>query len=138
MTDIFRLASHPVFETTTLGAMIEAIAALPPRGHEVVFDFCGAVPNVGGTRAIDSYRGWYEHLAMPWSAAGDPVADDLLLKALRDCRGKHFQGYKGGSYLMDDGTPLWVDNWGECTSTAIRGLEITSSRVIILTKWVDL
>ncbi len=97
---------------------------------EVQFDFCYTVPTT-----VNSYRGFYNHLAIGWESARShwPLASDLA-NELRSAIGKTFEGYKGGDYYMDEQTPLWVANWGDTGSTAIDRIEVNGSSVIIHTK----
>lgn len=123
-----------VFETATLGSVIDALRAAKPEA-QVLFDFCGCGPT-----KVASYRGWYDHLALGWSDSFDgdwPTAADLLAD-LEAALGKQFPGYRGGDYLMISDTPLWVDKWGDCTGTGIVGVEYLGEHSVILeTKKVD-
>lgn len=104
--------------TMKLGALIEALEKQPP-GNDVAFDFF-RLP----TDRIDSYRGYYDHLAIGFGKSDQarfPVLD--LIRKLKACDGQTFLGYKGGSYTMSLSTPVWVGNWGECENTGIVGVE---------------
>ncbi len=99
------------------------------------------MPAFGGNRhAIASYRGWYDHLAIAWRPleAGGFVTADLLRDSLKKAVGFTFASYKGGGYTMRADTPVWVDNWGEATSTAIVGIETIDGVAILLTKKVSI
>jgi hypothetical protein len=98
-----------------LGDLIALLEARP-QDQGVSFDFCGLVPT-----SVDSYRGYYDHLAMGWSADGAPKVADLLGR-LREALGAVFTGYKGGEFRMDADTPMWVANYGRSDSTAIIGI----------------
>ena len=100
----------------TLGDLIDALAKRPPE-DEVVFDFCGLHPT-----DVDSYRGYYDHLAIGYSTEYKPVKVAALLAELRAADGKVFTGYKGGDFRMDRDTPMWVANYGESGSTAVVGV----------------
>lgn len=109
------------YEQITLGGLI-ALLSERPSDQGVRFDFCDLSPN---PKQIDSYRGFYEHVAIGYLPYEDPtdVLVGQLLEALRAKLGTAMEGYKGGDYTMDADCPLWVANWGHSHSTAILGLE---------------
>lgn len=93
----------------------------------VRFDFCNLVPDVtpltednntywGG---VQSYRGFYEHLALDYTEGYGVLASDLC-DLLTSAIGKTFMGYKGGHFTMSTDTPLWVAQWGHSTGTFVR------------------
>jgi hypothetical protein len=84
----------------TLGSLIAELEQMPARS--VVADL-----RVGG-----SYRGDYCHLYLNRGTGLRPALS--LFYECRDTLGKKFQGYKGGDYVMDSETPLWIANYGEC------------------------
>lgn len=109
----------------TLGALIKLLEA--KDGNSLVsFDF-------GGFRVtgIDSYRGYYEQLAVGYSEGVGLTVTELLTK-LREAVGKTFTGYKGGEYRMGLETPMWAANYSECHSTAIVGLAETPNYAAVL------
>lgn len=119
---------HSPFGTTTLGALIDALKRRDAT-HSVYFDFAGFVP-----AGIDSYRGYYDHLAIGFASAfAKPVT--ALLGDLLACDGQTFEGYKGGRYRMNLDTPIWVANRGETGSTAIVGIADAEWVTVIRTRW---
>lgn len=115
-----------------LGWLIRLLEA-EPKENSVVFDFGGFIP-----RKIDSYRGFYEQLAISYDDDWQTemkVAD--ILGVLRGVVGKTLTGYKGGDYLMGEDTPVWAAKWGECNSTAITGLADCNWQTVIETRWED-
>lgn len=108
--------------TISLGALIDRLTTAAPEGR-VFYDFCDTTP-----RGIDSYRGYYDHLALGWSSDIRTLADQTavkdLLAILRSAIGGTFHGWKGGEYVMNRDSPVWVDNSGECSSTAIVGVSV--------------
>ena len=131
-------AARAVSSELTLGELINAMATAcgsDPAAERVEFDFCGAVP-----AALGSWRGDYEHLAIGWRPA--PTAEDTptpmavhLLRQLEAAEMSYFDGWKSGEFLMDESTPVHVDNTAECTRTGIRGVrrDEAGGRVIIET-----
>jgi len=94
----------------TLGQLIEKLEKLDGR-KEIV-----------GIGYAMSYRGYYSDLAFE---PGDEVrtVGDLL----GDCTsalGSTFTGYKGGDYVMDEHTPLWISAYG-CCGDKLMGLNLS-------------
>lgn len=85
----------------SLGELIEALAALPPT---LVMPLGFAHPH--------SYRGYYEQLAFETRR---DVTVGSMLDAARSALGSVYQGWKGGDYLMHEGTPVnLVSEEGSC------------------------
>lgn len=103
----------------TLGEFIAALEKASPEA-EVLHDFCSQRPGSFG-----SYRGYYEQLALAFSENSGLVKAKDLLESARACIGRHFTGWKGGDYVMDADTPLWVANAGH-TGWAIVGVRVES------------
>lgn len=78
----------------------------------IVFDFYDLVPT-----ELISYRGYYNELALECDKGYISIIDFLNL--LKSAIGKEFYGYKGGTYIMDKETPVWVSAYGESSSTII-------------------
>lgn len=116
----------------SLGRLIRLLECEPPD-NTVRFDFGGFIP-----RKVNSYRGYYDHLAIGYDEdySNQPVVRDLLAE-LRSAIGKTFQGYKGGDYRMDERTPVWVGNYGHCSNTAIVGIADCNWTTVFQTAWED-
>jgi len=56
-----------------------------------------------------SYRGYYDQLAFE-PKENTTVGD--MLDAARSAVNKFYEGYKGGSYLMDNYTEVWIAEYG--------------------------
>lgn len=114
------------FGVLSLGVLIRKLGRCKP-GARVLFDFCCFVPG-----SLDSYRGYYDHLAF------DPVADKArtvedVLGECRNALGKTFTGYKGGYFTMDESTPIWVSSYGNADGTGVVGVrELEGGDTIIL------
>jgi len=65
-----------------------------------------------------SYRGYYSDLAFE-SLTGEKSKVSEFLKMLEDSLGEIFTGYKGGDYLMEEDTPVWVAEYGSCVKKLI-------------------
>lgn len=100
------------------------------EGSSVTFDFAGATPTV-----LNSWRGVYLSLALGYSAAGESGMNvGELLDELKSAVGKTYQGWKGGDYVMDRDTEVWVDNTGIVTHTMITGINMGKYSSVILTR----
>ncbi len=99
----------------------------------VWFDFCQHHP----TGFADSYRGYYEDLALGWKRDYEPPTVAFLLGTLLDLIGKTITGYKGGEYVVSGRTALWVANRGETGSTAVVGVTNHGYRVTINTEEME-
>lgn len=84
----------------TLGKLIDELKAMPKEA------------NVANLCLPHSYRGYYSDLAFELFD-GTRKAKDLLDECI-ESMGERFDGYKGGEFLMERNTPVWVAEWG-CT-----------------------
>lgn len=104
---------------------------LEPRGRYVRFDFGYAVAT-----ELDSYRGSYEELALGfdgrYSAEGLKTVG-ALLDHCRAAIGKTYVGWKGGDFLMREGSELHVANSGCTSDTEIIGVRDDGYFVDIVT-----
>lgn len=101
----------------TLGSFIAALEKLLPEA-DVFFDFCYLRPT-----DFASYRGYYSDLSLGFSVDHEYVKAGELLASAKKCLGKTFEGYKGGDFVMDADTPLWVANYGD-TGWRIVGVRV--------------
>jgi hypothetical protein len=113
-----------------LGQLIALLEAWPDPTDACRFGF-GMLAPCG----IDSYRGYYNHLALdfeePKTYPAPTVAD--VLKIVKAAVGKTYQGYKGGDFTMDLETPVWVAHWGETSDTVITGFSEDATHQMVLT-----
>jgi hypothetical protein len=114
----------------TMQQFADALKAMP--ADEVpYFDFCHTRP----TR-LDSYRGYYEDVALGWTDAPSRAPTCNELAASVQARiGKTQEGYKGGTYTVYPDTAIWVANHGETGDTAIVGVRNEGWAVIIETAY---
>lgn len=93
----------------------ELIAKLIPlyRYNQISFDFGGFVPF-----EFNSWRGSYDQLAIAYQK-GDTISVLEFLNMCENICGKTLTGSKGGEYVMNYKTPVWVDLHDECTYTGI-------------------
>ena len=109
-----------------LGEMIAALRKFPPDAPFVV-DGVG----LGG---VDSYRGYYEQLALEPSSEQTTVARALRL--LEGAVNMVMTGYKGGKYRMTLSTPLWVSHYGEASGLRVVDVALSghTERVVVVTE----
>lgn len=119
-----------VYGPISLGSLIDKLAKCDPE-REVMFDWCGMGPTT-----FDSYRGYYDHLAVGYEDNHCIRAGELLELAKAAC-GETYTGWKGGDYRMDRDTPVWVANPGHCYGTAIVDVDSDGWRVTLVTKQCD-
>jgi len=81
---------------------------------QVCFDFCGMAPTI-----LLSWRGVYAELALGYEREYPYPTISNVIRELKSGVGKTYEGYKGGSFAMGRSTPVWVDNWGQSSQTAI-------------------
>ena len=106
-------------EQLTVGTLLEALRPFSSEAR-VRLLFCGLAPTV-----LESYRGYYEQLAFGWVDPADGNEYPTVAEVrgwLRDATKRSFTGWKGGTYSMTADTPLWVDNPGSATGTALVGV----------------
>ena len=102
----------------TLGELVDALEKRPKK-QGVYFDLLWLVPT-----CLDSYRGYYEQLALGFRVDENPRL--TVAELLKDCEaaiGERFQGWKGGEYMMDRDTPIWVANPGNTSEYYISGID---------------
>lgn len=131
MTDLLAAAVQAMSDASareqgikTLAETLRALEKIPAE-TPVVFDD-GRHP--GG---VDSYRGYYERLAIEPTTEPTTVGD--LVKTLDAADGETFHGYKGGEYRMHGGTYLHVAPHGVC-GRALVGVALIDGVAVIQTK----
>jgi hypothetical protein len=100
-----------------LGELIELLKPLRKDAIVLVDGPCRLTP--GG---LESYRGYYEDLAIGVNV--DSLAPTVaeFLAELEAAVGKTFHGYKGGEYRMSLRTRVWFSNHGECSDNGPTGI----------------
>ena len=127
----YRKAELTEYGTMSLGALINALESTKDDAL-VYFDFCGFTPG-----EIDSYRGYYDHLAIePLRGVSAPSVAQFI-SSLRDCEANTYTGYKGGDYTMDLETPIWVSFYGSVSGTGIVSIDDQGCCVILVTANID-
>lgn len=91
-------------------------------------DYLVALPDERFAGEIDSYRGHYDHLAI--GGQDGPRKASSFLEELRSCLGKEFKGYKGGEFIMNKNTPIWVADYS-CCGEGVLGIQVDEAQKII-------
>lgn len=112
----------------TLGELLDRI----PDHDEiisVVYDFGLLIPT-----KPDSYRGYYDHLALGWvDQDADDVSASLFRSWIERALEIEYMGYKGGVYRMDRDTPIWVARWGQTSHTVVTGVRRVAEFQLVIT-----
>lgn len=121
------------YDHMTLGMLNDALS--PVRDDAAVILDCGG--SVSGTH---SYRGYYEDLEFQRADVAASARDvrALATKAL----GQRFEGYKGGGYVMDRDTPVWIGQYGSSNGRALVGVDVAVTQtgnivVTLSTEFMD-
>lgn len=127
----------------SLGELIKKLEAIKDEKKDtedektVVYDFENSFP----TR-LDSWRGSYDELALGFDLYGyntkqDPKSKQpklsKLIEHLKSAVDKEYGGWKGGDFMMDENTPLWVNNPGNYTTTMIIDVMDRGWEVVLIT-----
>ncbi len=111
----------------TLGELIEFVDKLPLLTIIKIDD--------GGSPSDPhSYRGYYSDLS--FQALGEKINAEKFAKILKGANGNTFEGYKGGDYIMEENTPLWIASYG-CTGKAIVAVNEADGELTLITKDLD-
>jgi len=80
---------------------------------------------------INSYRGYYEDAALGVNEGGGiPVTAGDLLQIVKDAIGVTYVGYKGGEFLFEEDTLVWIAPWGMATGQLINKTPIVEAETI--------
>ena len=100
-----------------------------PDDFPVYFDY-GAFPEAG----VSSYRGSYDEAMISPADGGTAITNKELQDSIKKRIGTYMSGYKGGEYLIESETPLWVAEYGQWPGRAIRGVERNGNSLTIITE----
>ncbi|MBO9428230.1 hypothetical protein [Sulfitobacter sp. R18_1] len=86
---------------------------------------------------LHTWRCCYSNLAISPvpSGKGKPLSE--FIEMLQDAIGTEFVGYKGGDYMMNENTPVWVADRNSADSVAILDVTLEGDQVTITTKDLD-
>ena len=137
-----RMVNSPQLTLGELIKEIEQVGVFQDNGEakNIWFDFGSALPT-----HLDSWRGSYSELALGYQLSGydnntEHFANckaDELLEHLKSAIGKEFTGWKGGDYIMDENTPIWVANSGNSDNTAVVGVLDCEYKLVIITAYCE-
>ncbi len=106
-----------------------ALTQLTLRRLIDVLDGVDPERRVAMSMTADSYRGYYADLAFEPFADSEPTTAGRLAEYARSLIGQTFEGYKGGDFVMDEHTPLWVACWGDL-GHRLTGLDTSSDPIM--------
>lgn len=109
----------------TLGGLIEALEKVP-ADTPVVLDRGGHI------HSPHSYRGYYSDLAFHQGDSATTAGE--LLTVCKGALGMSFEGYKGGDFLMEEDTPLWIASYGSSSGLAIVSVSQFAGNLLLGTK----
>lgn len=128
----------------TLGGLIEALDAACAGCSKSVDARPAVVRIEWNSMKIgrwNSYRGYYEHLALDFHMPRDRDVADIDIFSFRDtCRdliGSTIIGYKGGEYKVSSNTALWVSEYGSASGVAITGFKQVAGMFLLETAIID-
>lgn len=104
-------------------------------GGSKILRVCGAGMARESPKSLVSYRGYYVDLAMVVSDVPKSVAE-FLPDATRAIDSS-FEGYKGGSYVMDVRSPMWAVRDGSETGFALVEYRETPDEVLLVVRDFD-
>lgn len=78
-----------------------------------------------------SWRGNPEELALDITMGGHAPSVERFIRELEGAIGKSFEGYKGGSFVMNEHTPVWIAPYGRSLSVRATGVLEDGWRVVI-------
>lgn len=86
-----------------------------------------------------SYRGYYSDLAFELD---DPTEVSLevhdFLATCKEILGTTLEGYKGGDFVMDAKTPLWLSAWGDASELAIvHAIGVSKGKFVLVVKSLE-
>lgn len=101
----------------TLGQLTEKLRLLPPESY-IQFDFGNLIPGQSY-----SYRGDYQDISFCFEEMGSQHGKDRVGILLKECEealdGCVYEGYKGGEFVMNSNTPVWISPYGESSRTML-------------------
>jgi hypothetical protein len=92
----------------TLGELVSRLSSLPQDAKVE-----------GMSSEAISYRGYYSEIAF---LHGSSTVGEILETA-KDSIGRTYQGYKGGDFVMQKNTPVWVSDYGTSSGLQIMSIQ---------------
>ena len=126
-------------EQLTLGQIIDKLQAIDPMTESGANKYVEYSFGYMRPTTLDSYRGYYDQLALGYMDKGPAITVKELLVELQEAlrQLKTYEGWKGGTYSMDRKTPVWVANPGNTCSTVIVDIIDEGYKVVLITGYKD-
>ncbi len=87
---------------------------------------CLDIPFYNGQYPSDtnSYRGYYDELAIALSKDRATTLV-MFIRNMKNSIGHSYSGYKGGDYVMNEDTFVWIANYGYSSQLAVTDLHLS-------------
>jgi hypothetical protein len=95
------------FEQLTLGELIQLLETEVKKNPQILRV---------GIGEPHSYRGFYDQLAFEFKT---DVTVAKMLQEARGALGNTYHGYKGGEYVMNEHTLVWLSKWGQSSEAPL-------------------
>lgn len=122
--ELFRMGAMP------LGKIISSLESIANKNIRCYVKFRGEMV---GMKHPHSYRGFYRMLALEPDFDNIGTVDELL-ELLKWSNGHTFEGYKGGDYVMDEHSWVFIAQWGISSDLIVTGISESSNGVEIRIK----
>lgn len=109
---------------TKLGDLIDRLKR-SPQGNELHLSMPG-YPQ-WSVQDVASYRGYYDQLALSPCQTDKPPKVSAVIDMLEGAVGKTYEGYKGGEFVMDLYTRVWIAEYGTSSGLRIYAVEDISN-----------
>lgn len=109
----------------TIGEMLEALKNANDDAAVFITDTLSVELN----GEVMSWRGDYSCLSLGYSLYGDSnafITVGRLKSILKDAIDKSFIGYKGGEFVMEKDTPVYLDNYGFATGHYVSEISFSN------------
>lgn len=110
---------YELFTTHRQYNLSDLITKLKEMDQDYVFE---------GISGLDSYRGYYSELAIELES-GCSMSVAELLKEAKEAIGKEFTGYKGGEYIMQPYTEIYLSWYGMASGFEV--IDIKDGKFIV-------
>jgi hypothetical protein len=103
-----------------------------PKGNKVMFDFNDKICPT----EFESYRGIYKDLALDYKVVPDNygmTVAELYHEAETSCN-RHFVGYKGGDFYMNEDTVIWISPYGQSSGRMLIDIVERDGKTILITE----
>jgi hypothetical protein len=119
------------YDVNDLGDIIRVLSDAPAEAVVQVAQDNGTYLG-NGLEGVHSYRGYYVEMAISVCRADECQKVEDTIKELDAGVSGIYQGYKGGDFEYDYGTPVWVADYGNI-GNLIHEVKIQDNLVTLVT-----